>query len=194
MSVESKNDSGLAEFVSEIDGILNRDPDEQNLTKEVATQLEKLLAGPFTLPLEFTRPRKDRYVMYPLYVDPEKRFSVAAAVWNVGQATPVHGHDTWGVVGIYSGIEGETRYNKPLVEDVPLTVAEDGLKWRSGEVTICCTTDDDVHQVACIGDEPCIGIHVYGDDIGTLSRRSYDPVTGEVKWFTSHWETSPTSS
>ena len=193
MSVESKNASGLAEFVSEVNGILSRDPDEKTLTKEVATQLEKLLGGPFTLPPEFTRPREDRYVMYPLYVDPEKRFSVAAAVFNVGQVSPVHGHETWGVVGIYSGVEGETRYNKPWIEDVPLMVAEDGLNWRAGEVTICCTTDDDVHQVSCIGDEPCIGIHVYGDDIGILSRRSYDPVTGEVKWFMSNWGTVPTS-
>ena len=60
MSVESKNASGLAEFVSEVNGILSRDPDEQTLTKEVATQLEKLLGGPFTLPPEFSRPREDR--------------------------------------------------------------------------------------------------------------------------------------
>jgi hypothetical protein len=41
-------------------------------------------------------------------------------------------------------------------------------------VTVCCTTDDDVHRVACGSDEPCIGIHVYGANIGALSRRRYD--------------------
>ncbi|WP_162799236.1 hypothetical protein [Nocardioides sp. 616] len=37
------------------------------------------------------------------------------------------------------------------------------------------------------GAEPVIGIHVYGADIGTLPRRSYDPETGAVHWFTSTW-------
>ena len=49
------------------------------------------------------------------------------------------------------------------------------------------TTDDDGHQVRCGGDRPVVGIHVYGADIGTLPRRSYDPATGGVHWFTSRW-------
>ena len=48
---------------------------------------------------------------------------------------------------------------------------------------------DDVHQVRCGGDTPVVGIHVYGADIGTLPRRSYDPHTGAVSWFVSTWAT-----
>ena len=44
---------------------------------------------------------------------------------------------------------------------------------------MCCTTDDDVHSVVAVGDEPTIGIHVYGGNIGTIERRAYDPATGE---------------
>jgi predicted metal-dependent enzyme (double-stranded beta helix superfamily) len=106
----------------------------------------------------------------------------------VGQKTPVHSHETWGVVGIYSGIEGESRYVKPLVDGEPLVLAESGLEWGPGQVSVCCVRDDDVHMVACVGDAPCVGIHVYGTDIGTLSRRAYDPATGEVRWFISQWE------
>ena len=80
---------------------------------------------------------------------------------------------TWGVVGIYSGIEIETRYEKPTAPNVPLTT-RGAEAWTRGQVTVCCTTDDDVHEVRCGGDEPVVGIHVYGADIGTLPRRSYD--------------------
>ena len=31
-------------------------------------------------------------------------------------------------------------------------------------------TDDDVHQVFCEGNQPCVGIHVYGADIGQVQR------------------------
>ncbi|MEU1393106.1 MULTISPECIES: hypothetical protein [unclassified Nonomuraea] len=55
-------------------------------------------------------------------------------------------------------------------------------------MTVCCTTDDDVHAVAAVGSEPTIGIQVYSGDIGTTKRRDYDPATGEVRWFVSAWD------
>jgi 3-mercaptopropionate dioxygenase len=54
------------------------------------------------------------HVTYPLYVAPDDSWSMASVVWDVGQRTPVHSHETWGVVGIYSGIEHEVRYLKPV--------------------------------------------------------------------------------
>lgn len=175
-------------FVTDLRTVVESEPDERRLTEAVAAQLARLLDGPFVLPAAFTRPHPHRYVMYPLHIDPDGRFSVAAAVWDVGQATPVHSHETWGVVGIYSGIEGETRYVKPRIDGEPLVVDEEGLAWGPGQVSVCCVHDDDVHRVSCVGDQPCVGIHVYGSDIGTLRRRAYDPITGDVTWFTSQWE------
>ena len=58
----------------------------------------------------------------------------------------------------------------------------------TGQVTVCCTTDDDVHSVVAEGAEPTVGIHVYGGNIGTLSRPAYDPETGETRWFASGWD------
>jgi 3-mercaptopropionate dioxygenase len=50
---------------------------------------------------------------HPLYVAPDDSWSMASVVWDVGQRTPVHSHETWGVIGIYSGVEHEVRYLKP---------------------------------------------------------------------------------
>jgi predicted metal-dependent enzyme (double-stranded beta helix superfamily) len=101
----------------------------------------------------------------------------------------VHSHETWGVAGIYAGVEHEFRYLKPAASTacVPLTPAGE-TRWTPGQVTVCCTTDDDVHAVAAVGGEPTVGIHVYGGDIGTIRRRSYDPATGEARWFVSGWD------
>lgn len=176
----------VAAFADRVQELVRRDLSEQELTAAVQEELTALLAAGFELPEDKTRPDPDRYVMYPLHVAADGSFSIASAVWNVGQGTPVHGHETWGVVGIYSGVEVETRYEKPTVPDVPL--ADLGTEdWSAGQVTVCCTTDDDIHQVRCGGDRPVVGIHVYGADIGTLPRRSYDPGTGAVHWFVSSW-------
>ena len=176
----------LNAFAGRVGELVDQGLDEHALTAAIRDELAATLAAGFDLPEDRTRPDPERYVMYPLHVDPAGRFSIASAVWNVGQGTPVHGHETWGVVGIYAGVEIETRYAKPTVPDVPLVV-EGTDEWTAGEVTVCCTTDDDVHQVRCGGDRPVVGIHVYGADIGTLPRRSYDPGTGAVHWFVSNW-------
>lgn len=176
----------LAAFARSVADLIGQGLDERALTTAIQAELTAVLAAGFELPPDKVQPDPDRYVMYPLHVAADGSFSIASAVWNVGQGTPVHGHETWGVVGIYRGVEVETRFAKPAVPDVPL-VPEGTDEWGAGEVTVCCTTDDDVHQVRCGGDQPVVGIHVYGADIGTLPRRSYDPETGAVHWFTSTW-------
>ncbi|MFF5989414.1 cysteine dioxygenase family protein [Prauserella flavalba] len=176
----------LGAFIADVGLIVAEGADESRTTEQVADRLRELLASGLQLSEAVVRPREDRYVMRPLYVHPDAGFSIACAVWNVGQRTPVHGHETWGVVGIHSGIEHETRYRKPGRPREPLE-ALPAADWGPGEVTVCCTTDDDVHLVECGSDVPCVGIHVYGADIGTLPRRSYDPETGEVSWFVSPW-------
>ena len=38
-----------------------------------------------------------------LHVESNDSFSIAALVWRRGQATPVHDHISWCVVGVYKG-------------------------------------------------------------------------------------------
>lgn len=173
-------------FVALVHEVVAASSDEIVITQTIKIALEELLASGWTLEDQHTRPDPDRYVMYPLYIAEDESFSIAAAVWGVGQSTPVHGHETWGIVGIYSGTEVEVSYEKPKAEGQPL-VSNGNHDWQPGQVTVCCTTEDDVHAVSAGGPEPCIGIHVYGTNIGTMNRRRYDPVTGEVSWFVSQW-------
>lgn len=180
----------LQHLIRDVEATVSEADTEEEVTRKVAESLGFWLAGGPTIDPAYRQPDPDRYVLYPLHVDSDGRFSIASAVWNVGQSTPVHGHETWGVVGIYGGMEHEISYAKPRCEGERLVeVAESN--WSPGEVTVCCTTDDDVHWVSCGGPEPCIGIHIYGADIGTLRRRAYDPRDGSVTWFTSTWSSWP---
>jgi 3-mercaptopropionate dioxygenase len=185
----------LDTFITDVASMVETVTDEHEITKRVAARLSELLASGYQLPADVTRPSADKHVTYPLYIAPDDSWSLACVVWNMGQRTPVHSHELWGVAGIYSGVEREVRYLKPAADEEgrPLTPAGEE-DWTRGQVTVCCTTDDDVHAVTAVGDEPTIGIHVYGGNIGTTSRRSYDPATGDVEWFASGWDTPPASA
>jgi 3-mercaptopropionate dioxygenase len=179
----------LQTFIDEVGLVVSSTDDEHEITARVAERMSALLAGGYRLPPEVTRASSARHVTYPLYIAPDDSWSMASVVWDVGQRTNVHSHETWGVVGIYAGAELEIRYLKPTAStaNTPLTPAGE-TRWEPGQVTVCCTTDDDVHAVAAVGSEPTVGIHVYGGNIGTIGRWSYDPATGEAHWFVSGWD------
>jgi 3-mercaptopropionate dioxygenase len=179
----------LQTFIDDVGLVVRSTDDEHEITARVGELLSALLAGGYRLPPEVTRSSPVRHMTYPLYLAPDDSWSMASVVWDVGQQTNVHSHETWGVVGIYAGVEHETRYVKPAAStaSAPLTPAGE-TQWTPGQITVCCTTDDDVHAVAAVGSEPTVGIHVYGGNIGTIRRRSYDPATGEGRWFVSGWD------
>jgi 3-mercaptopropionate dioxygenase len=184
----------LQSFIDDVGCVVTSTNDEHEITKRIAKLLSDLLAGGYRLPPEVIRPSPERHMTYPLYIAPDDSWSMASVVWNAGQRTPVHSHETWGVVGIYSGIEHETRYLKPKVPTAVVALTPAGeQRFEPGQVTVCCTTDDDVHSVAAVGNGPTVGIHVYGGNIGTIRRRSYDPATGEARWFVSGWD-SPSAN
>ena len=50
------------------------------------------------------------YRQHLLHVADDGAFSLVALVWLPGQATPIHDHLAWCVVGVHEGAEHETRY------------------------------------------------------------------------------------
>lgn len=170
-------------LAEQIAGVLREHSGERAIVDSIAEILDASLAGGFDIPERFKRASPDHYVMYPLYIAPDESFCIASAVWGVGQVTPIHDHGVWGVVGILEGVEQEERFNPPDVAG-PLE-AFGHEDFSPGEVTICCTTDRDLHRVRAGGDDKCVGIHIYGGDIWKVRRRAYDQNSGKVSYFVS---------
>jgi len=182
--METAATPSVAALAARVKTIVAEGADEYRLTAAAADALRGALAGGLEVPPALRAPDPRRYVMYPLAVAPDGSYSIACAVWDVGQRTPIHDHGTWGVIGILSGTEREVRYRVPET-GAPVRLGERLL--GAGSVTVCCTSDQDVHEVSADGSVPCVGIHVYGADIGTLARHAFDPVTGQAREFVSRW-------
>jgi 3-mercaptopropionate dioxygenase len=176
----------FARFVDELTEIVADGEPEDRTTERVAARLAVLLeeGGEF-LPDALTE-TDAAAAMYPLYVAPDSSVSVAAAVAHADFRTSIHDHGVWGVIGIYSGKERELRYAPPTAGTAPVLI-EDTVR-APGEVTICCTTDRDVHSVGSGSGGTYVGIQVYGGDIGTLERRAFDPETGAATNFVTPWQ------
>ena len=157
---------------------------EAQLLDEGERLLGKLIAHDDWLPEEFARASTEGYRQYLLYCDPLERFSVASFVWGPGQATPVHDHTVWGLVGVMRGEEICGEYappqpGRPMQKTGEHRVGVGGIDRVSPAI-------GDVHTVSNgLTDRPSISIHVYGANIGAVSRHVFDAATGAVKPFVS---------
>lgn len=173
----------LLTFVRDLSGLLERERAEPELLKQGADLLETLVAQDDWLPEQFTVPHPEFYRQYLLYADPLERFSVVSFVWGAGQKTPVHDHMTWGLIGMLRGQEVDTHYFKQA--DGSYLRGESHVL-KPGNVCSVSPATHDVHEVANFyADQTSISIHVYGGNIGRISRHVFDPTTGAAKTFIS---------
>ena len=172
----------LRDFIVGFGALVDGAQSERSILQSGAALLEALVARDGWLPDAYAQPAPDRYRQYLLHCDSAERFSVVSFVWGPGQATPVHDHRVWGLVGVLRGTERVQRYARSGGALTPL--GEPHLL-HSGEVDGFGPETGDFHQVANgRSDGPSVSIHVYGGNIGAVHRATYDE-TGQEKPFVS---------
>jgi predicted metal-dependent enzyme (double-stranded beta helix superfamily) len=172
----------LTEFVGALGALVDQTTDEDLILAEGGRLLAGLIARDDWLPDAYARPDPARYQQYLLHCDSRERFSVVSFVWGPGQATPVHDHTVWGLVGVLRGAELSQRFERRAG-----AFAATGPVHRleRGEVEAVSPSVGDVHQVTnAFDDRASISIHVYGANIGAVERSTYD-AAGQPKRFVS---------
>ena len=162
----------LREFVREMTVLVGRTSDERELLATGRSHLAALIAADGWLPDAFSIPRPDRYGQYLLYCDPLERFSVVSLVWGPGQQTPIHNHTVWGLVGVLRGAEHCEEFE--LMGGVPRATGQVHTMQR-GAIEAVSPTVGDWHRVSSAsGASTSVSIHIYGADIGAVSRQKLD--------------------
>jgi predicted metal-dependent enzyme (double-stranded beta helix superfamily) len=161
------------DFVGRFDALLSGDRDEASILAEGGALLAGLVAQDDWLPVAFAAPDPERYTQYLLHRDDRERFSVVSFVWAPGQATPVHDHTVWGLVGVLRGAEMAQPYD---LKDGLLAERGPARLLKAGEVEALSPAEGDIHRVSnALADRPSISIHVYGADIGAVRRSVFAP-------------------
>jgi predicted metal-dependent enzyme (double-stranded beta helix superfamily) len=175
----------LGSFIDAVEPIVRERRTPKDAVLAIEPLLRRLVIEPGWLTEKHRRPIPlQPYAQYLLYRPEDLAFSIVSFVWNPGQGSPIHDHCTWGVIGQYQGEEEESRFRiiDKRLERVGVVLA------RPGDVSHVYPPARDIHQINNRSGEPTISIHIYGGDIGSQRRHTYDPDTAATKEFISGYD------
>jgi 3-mercaptopropionate dioxygenase len=173
----------LRAFVADTAKLLETDPNEATILARLAPKLEQLVERDDWLPDAYAAAGGSHYRQYLLYADPLDRFSIVSFVWGPGQGTPIHDHRVWGLVGVLRGEEVSVGYHRQADGSLRAGAPE---RLAAGRVVSVSPQIGDIHAISNgLSDASSISIHVYGGNIGRVSRAVYDAATGTARDFIS---------
>jgi predicted metal-dependent enzyme (double-stranded beta helix superfamily) len=132
----------------------------EGLPERVRSALERAVSDPDLLDAGQRETRAGCYARHVIYADPLERFTILAIVWDAGQFSPPHAHDTWCAYAVYDNPLHETVYaaGQPgsKVKAVCTKVRNPGYSCFAGAGL------EQIHRLGNSGTMPAISIHVYG--------------------------------
>ncbi|HZO67105.1 MAG TPA: cysteine dioxygenase family protein [Kribbellaceae bacterium] len=161
--------AALSTLIVAVRRVISARADWARTAQLVTDQLREHLPGPEVLTPAQRLGDPERPVGHLLHSEADGTFSILGLVWRPGQATRIHDHITWCVVGVLEGIEHEELYDAQLN---PIG-ARDG---HPGDVSGFAPPGD-IHRICNTGTQNAISLHIYGTDItrvGSSARRYYN--------------------
>ena len=179
----------LDEFVSDMESLLEDQPDQQKIFGRGSSHLSRLIGNPDSIPAEYRVPvgkgSRANHGSYLLYHG-ESGLLVTAVVWGPGDHASPHDHRTWGMIGVMDNALKETRFRRVddrTKEDFARLEQDRSALVKPGEISLLIPEVDEIHQMDNFTDRPTVEIHVYGKDLRGLDRVRYNLETGKISPF-----------
>jgi predicted metal-dependent enzyme (double-stranded beta helix superfamily) len=178
----STNPYRLYRFLTDLEDILEKIPDERQRLQAIRPLVRRLLTSSEWLQGEYLVPDVDTgWSVLMLYDEPNFPLTVQTVVWLPGRVSPIHNHATWGVVALISGQEKNTFWKRANNQELSGEIEQVGEHiLMPGD--IISFLPDAIHSVEALGDEPTITFNLYGET-NYEQRFEFDPVTCTAKIF-----------
>lgn len=187
--IKSYNPQRFHHFLAHLTRLMDQSPNEAQALAGASQLLGDLVSSDDWLLPDFAQPHPLHYQQYLLFADPQDRFSVVSFVWGPGQATPIHDHTVWGLIGMLRGSEMCQSYSR--MSDGRWAPAGLQIQMIPGDVEAVSPRLGDVHRVwNAYSDQVSISIHLYGANIGKVQRSVYYE-DGSRKTFISGYSNVP---
>jgi predicted metal-dependent enzyme (double-stranded beta helix superfamily) len=160
----------LEEMIADIEGAALAKGEPELVTQRVREVLGQWLRR--GLPTTYTQPAESCYARHLIHCDPLSRFCIVSIVLRPGQSTPIHNHNTWGVIGVVTGREREVRFRRGDTGQLE----ELETRFNAPGDTAVVIPPRDVHRIegASPDGEPTVSIHVYGGNVDRVTRSIFE--------------------
>jgi predicted metal-dependent enzyme (double-stranded beta helix superfamily) len=169
-------------FAREVERIMAGATDRRAAVERVRPLMASLLERDDLLDDRYKVATEEGRVRYSYYRSADGSLTIGGPIFQPGRPTFVHNHNTWGVIGIYSGRQRTGRFLR----------TDDGA--TPGKATLVKTSEellgpgsiyfllppDDIHQIEAV-DEPSLSIHVLGVDLRQQHRQFFDVEAGTYR-------------
>jgi predicted metal-dependent enzyme (double-stranded beta helix superfamily) len=170
----------FSNFTEDLENIVHSADSYKNLINASSESMRKLLANNDLIDNNFISQLLEGSTDCTVYKSNSNGFVVQVFVWEGGAQTPIHDHDTWGIMGIYRNQLKVTEYAlKPLEQ--PGTFYLDQTQTfiaDPGAVCYLIPPDEEIHQIINPTETLSVSIHVYGKTIDEYN--IYDPENDKI--------------
>lgn len=158
----------LKRFIWDIQSMIELAESEREILFIGRDLMRRLVASDDWLPEAFARPDERQGQPYLLYSDSLERFCVTSTVLREGQSMIVRQDKAWEIFGVLRGAVVRAHRSESGV-GTATTDNEKSYAPASVDASLSNTRGSAI-QWANVGAQVAIGVHVYGGDIGAISR------------------------
>lgn len=156
----------LARFCTALDAAYDATADAADpshcaeFARRVRAALLAVSAEPTLLAPQQRESSSECYRRHLLAADVSGRYALVCLVWHPGQASPVHGHQTWCGYAVVEGTLTESLYSWDTKHQC---AAEAHTQLRgTGAVSYTRAGMTGIHRLANESTQPAVSLHVYG--------------------------------
>ena len=176
----------VEEFVAEVKSVLAEHGVTNASLEEISRKMQELSKRPDLMELGTWRPPTpggNTIGGYRLHAEPDDTLIVSVSKFSHERPTPVHTHNTWGVLCGYKGVDRYVQYDRvddgseeghaQLKEVINRTITQGDAVWW-------LEYPQDIHQQQAEGDEPSWELLLMGKSARGLGRLHFDPENNKV--------------
>ncbi len=175
----------LNDLAEDVQRLVDQHADVRERVQAITPHLERWMADP-DLTAGQRSPCEARACGHLLHSAADGSFFIISVVFPPGTSSGVHYHGAWGVIGVLSGVDEETKYARPEGPAVPSAGEACELEQTAkqhfppGSITYLLPPEEGYHRVRAVGEETGVSLHILGGTAETHPHLLCHPETRKL--------------